>query len=189
MCIRDRACAGDEGLRREVESLLAYEGRVEQFMPTPALDTLSGGIAGEPARVPEGQGYASGPRCSPEVSPCALRGYPGCSGEVPARGAGYLVAEPSEHLHPLRSRGTRGSAVPGDGTDRGRIAQAAAGGWRTRGGRSALHYVASVRRSGGGSHQGRRAPGHQTGQHLHSLTRTGDCLLYTSDAADDLTRV
>jgi eukaryotic-like serine/threonine-protein kinase len=51
----EQACAGDEGLRREVESLLAYEGRVEQFMPAPALDLLSSGIAGEPARFPEGQ--------------------------------------------------------------------------------------------------------------------------------------
>jgi len=51
----EQACAGDEGLRREVESLLAYEGRVEQFMPTPALDMLSGGIASEPARFPEAQ--------------------------------------------------------------------------------------------------------------------------------------
>ncbi|MCC6366412.1 MAG: serine/threonine protein kinase [Bryobacterales bacterium] len=47
------ACAGDEGLRREVESLLAYEGRVEQFLPAPVLE-LFGGEASA-ARFPEGQ--------------------------------------------------------------------------------------------------------------------------------------
>jgi eukaryotic-like serine/threonine-protein kinase len=51
----EQACAGDERLRGEVESLLAYEERVEQFMPVPALDMLGGGIAGEPARFAEGQ--------------------------------------------------------------------------------------------------------------------------------------
>ena len=33
-----KACAGDEGLRREVESLLAYENRAENFIESPALD-------------------------------------------------------------------------------------------------------------------------------------------------------
>ena len=69
----EQACAGDEGLRREVESLLAYEGRVEQFLPTPALDLLSGGsvgIAGEPARFPESQ----------EVGPYRIVALIGCGG-------------------------------------------------------------------------------------------------------------
>src|SRR6266567_793372 len=34
------ACAGDEDLRREVESLLAYEGKAENFMEVPALDVI-----------------------------------------------------------------------------------------------------------------------------------------------------
>ncbi|HJY28468.1 MAG TPA: protein kinase [Pyrinomonadaceae bacterium] len=33
----DRACAGDEGLRREVESLLAYDEEAKSFMETPAV--------------------------------------------------------------------------------------------------------------------------------------------------------
>lgn len=33
----DRACAGDASLRMEVETMLAYEGRVESFLATPAL--------------------------------------------------------------------------------------------------------------------------------------------------------
>jgi len=33
----DRACAGDALLRMEVETMLAYEGRVESFLATPAL--------------------------------------------------------------------------------------------------------------------------------------------------------
>src|SRR4029434_8627370 len=32
------ACAGDEGLRREVESLLAYEDQAEHFSESPALE-------------------------------------------------------------------------------------------------------------------------------------------------------
>ncbi len=37
-----QACAGDESLRREVESLLAYESDAKAFMEAPAL-TESGG--------------------------------------------------------------------------------------------------------------------------------------------------
>ncbi len=36
----DNACAGDEDLRCEVESLLAYEGKAENFMEVPALDVV-----------------------------------------------------------------------------------------------------------------------------------------------------
>ncbi|MCC6389397.1 MAG: serine/threonine protein kinase [Bryobacterales bacterium] len=50
----NEVCAGDEGLRREVESLLEYEGRVEQFLPAPALE-LFGGEADAAARFPAGQ--------------------------------------------------------------------------------------------------------------------------------------
>jgi hypothetical protein len=42
----EQACVGDDGLRQEVESLLAYEGRVEQFMPAAALDIDVAGTAG-----------------------------------------------------------------------------------------------------------------------------------------------
>jgi serine/threonine protein kinase len=51
----EQACAGDDGLRHEVESLLAYEGRVEQFIPVPALDMDDAGNGGAPPRFPEGQ--------------------------------------------------------------------------------------------------------------------------------------
>src|SRR4029450_4359975 len=34
----DQACCGDEGLRREVESLLAYGPAAEAFMELPALE-------------------------------------------------------------------------------------------------------------------------------------------------------
>ena len=33
-------CAGDEDLQREVESLLAYEGKAESFMEVPALKVV-----------------------------------------------------------------------------------------------------------------------------------------------------
>jgi eukaryotic-like serine/threonine-protein kinase len=48
----EQACAGDERLRIEVESLLAYEEQVERFMPAPVLDIL-GGVEAGPARFPE----------------------------------------------------------------------------------------------------------------------------------------
>src|SRR5262245_3128204 len=37
----DDACAGDEALRREVESLLAHEDRAESFMESPAIDVAA----------------------------------------------------------------------------------------------------------------------------------------------------
>src|SRR5437867_11607364 len=46
----DQACAGDQALRREVNSLLAEDARVESFLETPALDfvpTISGEDAGQ----------------------------------------------------------------------------------------------------------------------------------------------
>jgi serine/threonine protein kinase/Flp pilus assembly protein TadD len=41
------ACAGDETLRREVESLLAYEQHAENFIETPALEVAVKMMAGE----------------------------------------------------------------------------------------------------------------------------------------------
>src|SRR5262249_24032246 len=45
----DRACAGDAPLRKEVETMLAYEGQVESFLATPALIVA----ADQLAEVPE----------------------------------------------------------------------------------------------------------------------------------------
>jgi len=50
-----QVCAGDEKLRHEVESLLAYEDRIEEFMPAPALEMVSGGSPNEPVRFPAGR--------------------------------------------------------------------------------------------------------------------------------------
>ena len=49
------ACAGDEGLRREVESLLAYEDRAEDFIESPALE-----VAAEMLAVGRGAAVAAG---------------------------------------------------------------------------------------------------------------------------------
>jgi serine/threonine protein kinase/formylglycine-generating enzyme required for sulfatase activity len=49
------ACAGDEGLRREVESLLAYEDRAEDFIESPALEFAAQMMADENAAVVVGQ--------------------------------------------------------------------------------------------------------------------------------------
>ena len=45
----DRACAGDASLRMEVETMLAYEGRLESFLATPAVILA----ANQLAEVPE----------------------------------------------------------------------------------------------------------------------------------------
>jgi TolB-like protein/Flp pilus assembly protein TadD len=50
------ACAGDEGLRREVESLLTYEDQAEDFIESPALEVAAQMMAGgEGATVSAGQ--------------------------------------------------------------------------------------------------------------------------------------
>ncbi len=45
------ACAGDEDLRREVESLLAYEDRAQTFIESPALDIAARMMAEEHSRA------------------------------------------------------------------------------------------------------------------------------------------
>ena len=41
----EKACAGDEALRREVESLLEHEKRAERFMESPALQVAAKALA------------------------------------------------------------------------------------------------------------------------------------------------
>jgi serine/threonine protein kinase len=53
------ACAGDEDLRRELESLLAYEKKGEGFMETPALEAAAMELAGE--NIPLSPGTHLGP--------------------------------------------------------------------------------------------------------------------------------
>ena len=45
------ACAGDDALRQEVESLLAYQERSEDFIESPALDVAAKLIAMQKSRV------------------------------------------------------------------------------------------------------------------------------------------
>ncbi len=44
------ACAGDEALRREVESLLAYQAQAESFIEAPALEVEAKEMAQNPAQ-------------------------------------------------------------------------------------------------------------------------------------------
>jgi eukaryotic-like serine/threonine-protein kinase len=46
-----KACAGDEALRREVESLLALEGNAENFMESPALEAVAAQLAKEQFQI------------------------------------------------------------------------------------------------------------------------------------------
>ncbi len=58
----DDACAGDEDLRREVESLLAYEGKAENFMEVPALQVVAKQFAERQAvRMVQRSGTKLGP--------------------------------------------------------------------------------------------------------------------------------
>ncbi|MDQ3257657.1 MAG: protein kinase, partial [Acidobacteriota bacterium] len=51
----DEACAGDEELRREVESLLKYESRAERFIEAPALEVAAEMMAEEQTSVMVGR--------------------------------------------------------------------------------------------------------------------------------------
>ena len=44
----ERACEGDQELRREVESLLAYDQQAQQFINRPALQMTAEKLAAEP---------------------------------------------------------------------------------------------------------------------------------------------
>jgi serine/threonine protein kinase/tetratricopeptide (TPR) repeat protein len=51
------ACAGDEALRREVESLLAYEHHAETFIEAPALEVAARMMAGEHSSIKAGDRF------------------------------------------------------------------------------------------------------------------------------------
>src|ERR1051325_2573356 len=51
----DAACGGDEALRGEIESLLAYESRAENFIESPALEVAAGLLAGHQPALEAGQ--------------------------------------------------------------------------------------------------------------------------------------
>src|SRR5262245_7994685 len=53
------ACAGDEELRKEVESLLADQQRAASFMETPAVDMAAQAFAQEPPRSLAGRQLGS----------------------------------------------------------------------------------------------------------------------------------
>ncbi len=54
----NEACAGDEALRREVESLLAYQGRAENFIESPALELAAKAITGDEASLLVGRAFS-----------------------------------------------------------------------------------------------------------------------------------
>ncbi len=51
----ESACAGDEALRREVESLLGYQSSAEGFLQTPALEMMARKITAEQSGLSAGQ--------------------------------------------------------------------------------------------------------------------------------------
>src|SRR5262245_58423795 len=53
------ACAGDETLRREVESLLRYQSESERLMESPAIEIAAKSLAQDDRRLTEGQQIGS----------------------------------------------------------------------------------------------------------------------------------
>ncbi|HYX40437.1 MAG TPA: serine/threonine-protein kinase, partial [Pyrinomonadaceae bacterium] len=51
----NEACADDEALRREVESLLSYQTQAEEFIEAPALQVAAELLTAEPLRLTQGQ--------------------------------------------------------------------------------------------------------------------------------------
>jgi serine/threonine-protein kinase len=51
----ERECAGDDALRREVESLLEYRDRAERFIETPAVELISRGMTVTQPLLSEGE--------------------------------------------------------------------------------------------------------------------------------------
>ena len=51
----DDACAGNEALRREVESLLESDEQAGSFMDAPAVQSAAESLAGEPNKLSVGQ--------------------------------------------------------------------------------------------------------------------------------------
>jgi serine/threonine protein kinase len=70
--LRD-ACAGDEDLQREVESLLAYEGKAESFMEVPALEVMA-------KRLAEKQGLGMLQRSGTKLGPYEILAPLGAGG-------------------------------------------------------------------------------------------------------------
>src|SRR5215218_2830469 len=54
----ERACPGDENLRREIESLLAFESRAESFIESPALEVAAAMFARDRAHSAAGRTIA-----------------------------------------------------------------------------------------------------------------------------------
>ncbi|MCI0390107.1 MAG: hypothetical protein MOB07_15255 [Acidobacteria bacterium] len=58
MTFLDRACAGDETLRRQVAALLACDDRAASFIESPVLAFAAGGLAGESLATAQSQASA-----------------------------------------------------------------------------------------------------------------------------------
>src|ERR1043165_3572317 len=51
----DGVCSGDEMLRKEVESLLAYEEKVDGFIETPAIELAAKSLVGNEPKLDAGE--------------------------------------------------------------------------------------------------------------------------------------
>ena len=115
-----QACVQYEELRREVESLLAYQAQAEPFIETPALRVAAGLLNGEESQSLVGQSFShyqvlallgrggmgevylaqddtAQPQSGAQAAARALHARPRAAAAIQAGGARGLGAQPSEH--------------------------------------------------------------------------------------------
>jgi eukaryotic-like serine/threonine-protein kinase len=106
----DRACADDESLRREVEAMLANEGRLERFLEAPALEVAAEHMAeflvGEKTTLPFNDRQSNDTNSSPpetRVEPFApgemLGGRYLVEGKLEEGGVGLVFLARDQKLH------------------------------------------------------------------------------------------
>src|SRR5262245_38696963 len=106
----DRACADDESLRREVEGMLANEGRVESFLDAPALavaaEHVAEGLGREKTTLPFNDRQSNDTNSSPpetRAEPCApgelLGGRYLVEGKLEGGGVGLVFLARDQKLH------------------------------------------------------------------------------------------
>ena len=142
------ACAGDDELRRDVESLLAAHEEAGDFVARPAMEvtaewdaTLGGADDAEPisgrigaydvlsliGRGGMGEVYSAedtrlGRKVGGQSAAALPHQQPRCGTAIRAGSARRLVAQPSEHRHDLRDWHVRRAPLPGDGARRRAVA-------------------------------------------------------------------